>query len=435
MTRVVFQGEVKDVTDRRDDGEVHVVLYGAGRMPDGVARIGYQLLDATSRFGFPLRSDAFDFLTLALAVTAADTFVPRGSTHDRWCRNLELHVPLIDPTSWTPVLRRLEAALNFLSGDRWTIVLGPDGPRPLDQNVIARRRRRIDLSRADCACLFSGGLDSYVGALDLIGQGLRPLLVSHSYPKDSQYQNRLKRRLPLACERFAANAHPTWSGASDVSMRTRSFNFMAYGVAAATAISQWRGGEEIDLYIPENGHIALNPPLTPRRFGSHSTRTTHPHFLSEIQAVVQAVGLPARLVNPLRHQTKGTMVRRYAADETFSELAAQTVSCGKWKRDGVQCGRCVPCLIRRASFFAAGLDDATRYRSEDLREVLADMRHRDDLVSVMRAIGRSNGADMEAWVLQAGPLPSDPEDRSAYVDVFRRGIDELRGFLRASGLP
>ncbi|MCE4224930.1 hypothetical protein HCU64_14300 [Methylobacterium sp. C25] len=435
MTRVVFHTDVEDVPDLRDDREVHVVIYAAGRMPEGVARIGYQLLDATSRFGFGLRTDAFDFLTLALAVTAADTFVPRGSTHDRWCRNLELQVPLIDPTPWAPVVHRLEAALNFLSGDRWTVVLGPDGPRPLGHNVIARRRRRIDLSRADCACLFSGGLDSYVGALDLIGQGHRPLLVSHSYPKDSQYQNRLMRRLPAACERFTANAHPTWSGASDVSMRTRSFNFMAYGVAAATAISQWRGGDVIDLYIPENGHIALNPPLTPRRFGSHSTRTTHPHFLSEIQAIVQAVGLPARLVNPLRHQTKGTMVRRYAADETFSELAAQTVSCGKWKRDGVQCGRCVPCLIRRASFFAAGLEDATPYRSEELREVLADMRHRDDLVSVMRAVARSNGADMEAWVLQAGPLPPDPQERAAYVDVFRHGIDELRGFLRASGLP
>ncbi|MCJ2099033.1 Qat anti-phage system QueC-like protein QatC [Methylobacterium sp. E-046] len=435
MTRIVYHGDVEDVPDRRDDDEVHVVLYGAGRMPDGVARIGYQLLDATSRFGFGLRSDAFDLLTLALAVTAADTFVPRGGTHDRWCRNLELHVPLIEPTPWAPVVRRLEGALNFLSGDRWTLVLGSDGPQPLGQNVITRRRRRIDLSRADCACLFSGGLDSYVGALDLIGQGIRPLLVSHSYPKDSQYQNRLMRKLPLACERFAANAHPTWSGASDVSMRTRSFNFMAYGVAAATAISQWRGGGLIDLCIPENGHIALNPPLTPRRFGSHSTRTTHPHFLSEIQAIVQAVGLPARLVNPLRHQTKGMMVRRYAADETFSELAAKTVSCGKWKRDGIQCGRCVPCLIRRASFFAAGLNDATHYRSEDLREVLVDMRHRDDLVSVMRAIGRSEGADMEAWLLQAGPLPPDPGERSAYVDVFRHGIDELRGFLRASGLP
>lgn len=435
MTKVVFHGQVDDVPDQRDAGEVHVVLYGAGRMPDGIGRIGYQLLDATSRFGFRLRADAFDFLTLALAVTAADTFVSREDAHDRWSRNLELHIPLIDPNPWTAVVHRLEAALNFLSGDRWTIVLGPDGPRPLGQAVVARRRRLIDLSRADCACLFSGGLDSYVGALDLIGQGLRPLLVSHSYPKDSQYQNRLMRRLPVACERFAANAHPTWSGASDVSMRTRSFNFMAYGVAAATAISQWRGGGEIDLCIPENGHIALNPPLTPRRFGSHSTRTTHPHFLSEIQGIVRAVGLPVRLVNPLRHQTKGTMVRRYASDASFPELASKTVSCGKWKRDGVQCGRCVPCLIRRASFFAAGLDDATPYRSEDLREVLGDERYRDDLVSVMRAIGRSEGANMEAWLLQAGPLPSDAGERAAYVDVFRHGIDELRGFLRASGLP
>lgn len=133
MTRVVFHEQRDDVPDRRDDGEVHVVLYGAGRMPDGIGRIGYQLLDATSRFGFRLQADAFDFLTLALAVTAADTLVPRDAAHDRWSRNLELHVPLIDPGPWMGVVHRLKAALNFLSGDRWTIYLGPDGPRPLGQ--------------------------------------------------------------------------------------------------------------------------------------------------------------------------------------------------------------------------------------------------------------------------------------------------------------
>ena len=35
----------------------------------------------------------------------------------------------------------------------------PAGP---SRAVIDGRRRRIDLTRSDCACLFSGGLDSYV---------------------------------------------------------------------------------------------------------------------------------------------------------------------------------------------------------------------------------------------------------------------------------
>ena len=100
-----------------------------------------------------------------------------------------------------------------------------------------------------------------------------------------------------------------------------------------------------------NGLIALNAPLTPRRIGSHSTRTTHPHFLGSIQAIVDAVGLPVAIANPLRHETKGEMVTRHAGDPTFVAQAVRTVSCGKWKRDGRQCGRCVPCLIRRASLW------------------------------------------------------------------------------------
>jgi 7-cyano-7-deazaguanine synthase in queuosine biosynthesis len=435
MTRVICHADPADVPARRADGDVHVVLYGRGRVPDGVARLGAGVMDAVSRIGFALRDDAFDFLTVALAVTAADTFVLREDAEDRWSRRLEVEIPLVDPRPWDPVRVRLEGALRFLSGDDWRLTFGPGGPAGPSRAVIDGRRRRIDLTRSDCACLFSGGLDSYVGALDLVAAGRRPLLVSHAYRGDRRYQDRTAHALPVVCARFSANAHPTWSGPTDVSMRTRSFNFLAYGTAAATALSRTRGGRRVELWVPENGLIALNAPLTPRRIGSHSTRTTHPHFLGSIQAIVDAVGLPVAIANPLRHETKGEMVTRHAGDPTFVAQAVRTVSCGKWKRDGRQCGRCVPCLIRRASFHAAEIPDTTGYRSTALGPVLRDADLRDDLAAVLAATRRARVAAMEPWVLQAGPLPDAGPERDGCVEVFRRGIGELGRFLEANGVP
>jgi hypothetical protein len=434
MTRVICYADTEELPGVRRAADVHVILYGKGAAPAGVARIGSMLMDPISRLKVGIRTEAFDFLTIALAVTAADTFVLRSKADDRWCRRVDLTIPLVDPKPWNAVRPELEQALRFLSGDQWTLRFRRGGPRPPSKSVRDRRRILIDLSRAECACLFSGGIDSYVGALDLLAAGRRPILVSHAYRGDRKYQTNVATSLPTACPRFAANANPTWTGATDISMRTRSFNFLAYGAVAATAIADFRGLPRVDLIVPENGHIALNPPLTPRRIGSHSTRTTHPSFLDAIQRVMDSVGLPVAVNNPLRHQTKGEMMARHAkATPGFAEAVVDTVSCGKWKRKNRQCGHCVPCLIRRAAFHTAEIRDDTPYRDPDLLKVASESQTRDDLISILTAVSRSRTSRIEPWVLQAGPLPDDAVERSACVEVFRRGIGELGAFLRTKG--
>jgi len=59
------------------------------------------------------------------------------------------------------------------------------------------------------------------------------------------------------------------------------------------------------LYVPENGFIGINVPLSASRSGSASTRTTHPHFMALMRQVLDAVGLPNPVVNPYRLATKG----------------------------------------------------------------------------------------------------------------------------------
>jgi translation elongation factor EF-1alpha len=48
---------------------------------------------------------------------------------------------------------------------------------------------------------------------------------------------------------------------ADVQMRTRSFNFIAFGALVGTALSKNHfSNKKIKLYIPENGLISINPP-------------------------------------------------------------------------------------------------------------------------------------------------------------------------------
>jgi hypothetical protein len=433
MTRLVFHLERNDLPSGPTHGEIPVWLYGGSPPAAHIGTVGAQAIEIAARFGVRPSSAAIDFLSIAMAVTAADTFVMRDDASDAWSRSFEIVLPLAEPARWEPLRSQLEAALRFLSNDEWFFKFVPGGARPPLPSEIRRKIDVFDLSKVDCVSLFSGGLDSGIGALDLIAAGCRPLLVSHAARGDARHQAAVESLLPRGCQRVCVNTYPTWSGADDDSMRTRSLQFLALGTLSAQAVAAFRGLQTVELFVSENGLIALNPPLTPRRIGSHSTRTAHPFFLESICNILSAAGLPVTIINPYKHRTKGEMASVHRITPNFETFVEQTVSCGKWKRENQQCGRCVPCLIRRASPHAAGILDRTNYQSPRLAQVLSDEGRRDDLIAVQSAILRYRGADVKPWVLQAGPLPADPAARQEYFDVVHRGMDELTAYLRSEG--
>jgi 7-cyano-7-deazaguanine synthase in queuosine biosynthesis len=434
MTEVIFNHEESNLPNPAA-GLIPVLMYGASPPGPGTAAIGNQIRRTLQRLRKPVHATAFDFLTVALAVTAADTFVSRSSAADGWVRDLRLTVPVNDATVWQGVLPTFEKALRFLSGDSWTVNVVANGPtRPVP---MKRGAWRIELDGCDSACLFSGGLDSAIGALDLRANGRTPMLVSHSYRFDGQRQESILGQMPAGARRFAASAHPVANlgTGNDVQMRTRSLNFLAYGAMIAATLAGTNAAE-IELFVPENGLIALNPPLTPRRIGALSTRTTHPHFLAMMQDVFDGLRIPARIVNPYAQKTKGEMIKNCVEQAVLHAVAGDTVSCGKWKRTGLQCGKCVPCLIRRASFHAAGWSDPTAYAQagQSLIGVLNGDSGRDDVLAMVLASRRLQGLDIAPWVTKAGPLPPNPVERTALLDVVRRGMGEVGAYLASEHL-
>lgn len=435
VTKIVFHHDAAQLPPG-GRGVAPVLMYGRRPPRQGTASIGGPVRAAVRRLGVPTHRRAFDLLTVAMAVTAADTFVDRRASDDGWARDLRLRVPLSDPAPWLPLIPLLEEALRFLSGDLWSLELLPDGPECPVPQVRGRLTR---LAGHDSVSLFSGSLDSAIGALDLMAGGRKPVLVSHSYRGDADRQGIVGARLPVRMCHFSAIANPVskLDEPNDVQMRTRSFNFLAYGaLVAATMVERGMARGPVELFVPENGLIALNPPLTARRIGALSTRTTHPHFLGSMQRILDALDIPVRISNPYALKTKGEMLAGCADQATLGAVAAHTVSCGKWKRTGMQCGRCVPCLIRRASFHAAGMADGTPYdpAGQNLAAVLAMEDARDDLLAMILAARKLPSMDMARWVPQAGPLPADRTGRDALLDVARRGMAEVRTYLNHLGL-
>lgn len=416
------------------DGEIGVLLYGTRSNAPGRAALGNLIRDEIKRLAVPVSQRVFDFLTVALAVTAADTFVKRDSTADGWTREFKLVVAVAEPDVWTPVRNVLETALRFLSGDIWHLEIQGNGPLAPVPYPLHGRKRIIQVNGRSGVCLYSGGLDSSIAVLDLLQQGQNPVLVSHSYRGDKSVQDCVSYRFPRILSRFSTNLNPTYYLPAEPSMRTRSLNFLAFGAIVASAISGTSNNRLVDLFIPENGLISLNAPLTPRRLGSLSTRTTHPYFLKLIQELFDALGIPAVIKNPYKFMTKGEMLIDCADRANLERIASMTVSCGKWKRTNQQCGRCVPCIIRRASFHASGIADVTPYRRTDLRTVYSDENERDDLLALMLAVKKAQRGNNSAWLSLSGSLPELPDVRAQYVEVFQRGLQEVGSFLESQGL-
>lgn len=392
-------------------GYLGIALYQRGTAD--VPGLGALLADNALMLPRSPSAVAWDFLSIALAVFAVDRFVVRNQFADAWTRTISLEVEVADPAAWSGQEASFGTMLRFLTGDIWYIRFRSGGAKP--PSVPTKPTDR------DCACLFSGGLDSLIGAMDAKKSKRRPLLVSQASPKEGGPQRSLAALIGLETDRFEGKASEKWRAPYEPSSRARSILFLGYGIVVASTLSTTA---PVDLLVPENGLISINAPLTLRHVGSLSTRTTHPHFISSLQAILDEVGLNARMTNPYSFATKGEMLKN-CRDRNVEKIASDSYSCGKGKRLNQHCGRCVPCLIRRASFHAAGLYDDTEYHVADL----ANQAAYPDVAAARIAAANARSADLSRWVSAAGPLPHDAPSRVAYTGVVRRGTMELANFF------
>lgn len=186
--------------------------------------------------------------------------------------------------------------------------------------------------------------------------------------------------------------------------------------------------------MSENSLISINPPLTPARIGSLSTRTTHPVFLGLFKELLEAAELRVNVRNPYQLKTKGEMLRECRDQAFLQKYAAETTSCGRFARNGWRhCGRCLPCLIRRAAFHRWGEEDKTVYVYADLSKDDSQHARFDDVrcAAMAAALVESEGIDsLSTTNLNALTMG----DLTPYKTMLTRGIRELGQFLAAAGV-
>lgn len=177
----------------------------------------------------------------------------------------------------------------------------------------------------------------------------------------------LKRKFPGACQLVQWRVAPARTEAQQFPLRrpkqpedthrVRSLLFLALAVSVANAT----GAKTI--YLPENGLIAINPPLQKSRLGTLTTRTAHPRYLGELLDFLQGMRIyTGQIRNPFLFQSKTDMVRRR---KSLAKPLLRSVSCSRpsrYKNKGVRhCGYCVPCLYRRIAMMEIDLDKSTDY--------------------------------------------------------------------------
>ncbi len=389
---------------------------------------------------------ALDLLVLALMVQVADTRLNRDQiSQDAWTRKIKIIVPVSDTKLWDENIGVIEKMLGFLTGDFWQVEFRsrPDAFKDL---INGKGCEPFDY---DGVSLFSGGLDSLIGAINCLASDKRPLFISHggegavSKPQRNifnkvceEYPNSDRLRFPSS--HFPKIKFPEVK--SETSTRGRSFLFFAIAAFAGSGMKK-----PFDLRVPENGLIALNVPLDPTRLGSLSTRTTHPYYIHRWQELLVGLEIPGRIFNPYWNKTKGEMIYECKNLALLKSVVPLSVSCAhpsvrNNRRPGrhPHCGYCVPCIIRRAAIKHASIkhawgEDTTPYGLSNLRadELDSKKAEGEHIRAYQYAIAnlKDNPNRAAALVHKSGPLLQAPETVPDLVKVYMRGMAEVACLL------
>jgi hypothetical protein len=413
----------------------------------GLLNFGIQnTVDAVKELALSPSEVAFDLLLLGNAVMGADTRISRAkNAQDGWTREIFLYLPVSDPDLWQDQASALSGMLHFLTGDRWRFQFRP---RTKSKRKIVPAPDKFNLDPCDCVSLLSGGLDSCIGAIDLLTNGKEPIFVSHySDGTTSTYQRIV---LDALKQKYGESSFDSLrgnlsfprdillNGGDEDTQRSRSFLF--FSLAAYVADGNER---EISIHLPENGLISLNVPLDSLRLGALSTRTAHPYYVARWNDLLSAIGLNGRLSNPYATRTKGQMIRHCKDLQFLRKLIPQTMSCSspakaRWEKHAPRhCGYCMPCLIRRASILF-GLErghDTTEYGVELKGKILNSKKAEGEHVRAAKttiAKIQANPKYARLAIFKSGPLTDVGDQLEDYVAVYQNGMNEIAELLKTT---
>jgi hypothetical protein len=285
-----------------------------------------------------------DLVELAAYVDGADHAIARGAS---WRRSIELVAPASDLDAYRdPALRAaLGRTLGVLSGDDLRLSFRP---RRGEHGLLWEEGELPFERGADVDVVpFSGGLDSYAGALALVKARKRGVVLLSVFdsPRIAPHVRALADSLIARAPRRVGFVSVALSReiARESTRRTRSFVWAALGGAIASAF-----GPRSAVRYFENGVVSLGLPISAAALGARTSRAAHPQVLSGLSKILSLLAeRPFVVDNGFSFTTKAEVARTLIEEPDL----LRTVSCSKKVRR--HCGLCAQCIDRRFATLAA----------------------------------------------------------------------------------
>jgi hypothetical protein len=316
-------------------------------------------------FSKNLAPELADLAEVAVSVYFADRFAPRRHPeHPDSCviqrRRIRMSVCVRNPKLWNGEPRDvIHELLWFLTGDEWEVNF-----KAQNDSVQGEQQFLLDfvLPKPARVMLFSGGLDSYAGAIHQLEDNEHfHVLVSGSTHNRMAAGQRLQVGgllnrnqgqgehvvVPYGLPQKLDGLH------LESSQRTRGFVHLSFGAIGARHL------DAADLFVYENGVGALNLPFDATQAGAEVSRAVHPKTLLLVEELMTAVGHQSFVIRtPFQFITKAEALIHSRTPQSVQGIR-ETFSCDRfpnYRERTRQCGVCSSCVLRRLSLEAAGLN-------------------------------------------------------------------------------
>lgn len=342
-----------------------------------------------------------DLLEIASYIYYSDSSVSRWSEKDynnlKWVRDFEYIIPVQDFNFWNrnEIKNSLADTLSFLTGDNYQFIFKKSKPKSEQLYLTFQENRKLE-EQPDCVSLFSGGLDSLAGSVNILTASRRPLLVSHrSSPKVDSRQRKLVELLRSRTNDWYLPHLNIWinrksNRASEQSQRSRAFLFLS--IAGVVCLQK----DLSDIFMYENGVVSFNLPLSAQSVSSLLSRSTHPKFIYLFKNFINNFGnIKINIHNPFIYLTRREVAKTMLGTG-YEDLIQKSISCAHTQLATIihpHCGTCSQCIDRRfalSDFSLQKFDDITSYEKDIFINDLNEGEERTQAESYMRSAIKIN---------------------------------------------